>query len=506
MKNFTRMVTNKVFVGGLFVLAQLALLIYFVFFLSVNYTIVYFILTILSGFLMIYVTNRNDNPFYRLAWAILIMLIPPIGGVLYLVFGARKVPKKLRENIGQTYSKKELNVVHNDQEQLLKDIPKWAGLINYIENSSDFPAYFNTKTTYLESGEIKFGDMFKEIEQAKNFIFLEYFIIKKGFLWDELFKRLSQKVKEGVLVRLLYDDWGSAQFPDLQKICDAAGIEAVAFNPMVARLAIQMNNRNHRKICVIDGRIAYVGGMNIADEYVNIGSKFGHWKDTGIKLEGDAVHSLTLMFLQYYSFYTGLIEDPNKYYTEYNYKGDDLGMVIPFSDSPTDDYDLGLDAHLSLIQSARHYVYIQTPYLIVGYEVIQALVMAARSGVDVRIVLPHIPDKKAVNQVTKSNYEVLVEGGVRIFEYEPGFVHSKTFVVDDEACLVGTTNMDFRSYYLHFECSVLSINNQTVLDCKKDVLDTIYNDCIEITLKDTKDVKYLVRLFRSLVSIFSGLM
>lgn len=506
MKTFKRYILNKVFIGGLLVLAQFFILIYLFWKLSLNYAFLYGFLLVASALLVIYVSNRNDNPSYRQAWTLVILSFPPVGAIIYFIFGAKKVPKKLRENIGDAYSKDSNVFIENDVEAIYRDIPKWAGLINYVENTSNFPVYQNTVSTYLESGEAKFDDMIEELKKAEKFIFLEYFIIKEGVLWDRVYKVLADKVRQGVLVRLVYDDWGCAMFPELAAQCAKVGIEAISFNPLVARLAIQMNNRNHRKICVIDDRVGYVGGMNIADEYINIGSKFGHWKDTAVKIEGDAVQSLTLMFLQFYRYYTGKYENPKKYCIEYILNEENMGYVLPFADAPTDDYDLGIDAHLSMINAARKYIYIQTPYLIIGYEMIQALVLAARSGVDVRIIVPHIPDKKIVNQVTKSNYEVLLEGGVKIYEYEPGFVHSKTFVVDDEACLVGTTNMDFRSYYLHFECSILFINNKVVEDCKQDVLSTIENNSIEITLEEARNIPYILRLFRSFVKIFSGLM
>ncbi len=506
MKTLLRMVTNKIFIGGIVVLAQFAILLMIVMNISLNFGKIYVLLGIVSATVMLIVSSSNVNPTYRLAWIVVIMLIPPVGEIMYLLFGAKKVPKKLRQNIGDAYRKDMSIFKENDQEALLRDIPKWAGLINYIENTSNFPLYEHTGALYLESGEVKFEKLFEDIQAAKKFIFIEYFIIKEGVLWDRLYELLSQKVKEGVLVRMIYDDWGCAMFPELQGLCDKAGIDAVAFNPLVPKLAIQMNNRDHRKICVIDEKIGYVGGMNIADEYINIGSKFGHWKDTAVRIEGDAVHSLTLMFLQFYSYYTGKHEDPEKFCHDFYFEGDDLGYVIPFSDAPTDKYDLGLDAHLSMINTARDYVYIMTPYLIIGYELTQALIMAARSGVDVRILLPHIPDKWIVNQVTKSNYERLLEGGVKIHEYEPGFVHSKVFVVDDEVCTVGTTNMDYRSYYMHFECSILFVNNPVVIDCKKDVLNTIENQSIEISLEMARSIPAYLKIFRSFAGLFSGLM
>lgn len=506
MKSLRRILTNKVFIGGVVVLLQFLLLMKIVSDLTVNYGWVYYLLSFISAMVMLFVSNSKVNPTYRLAWIVIIMMLPPIGAVMYLLFGDKKVPKKLRENIGEAYPKDTTIFKLNDQEMIMRDMPKWAGLINYIENTSNFPMYQNTSSEYLESGEIKFERMFEDIENAKEFIFLEYFIIKEGQLWDRLYALLRRKIDEGVLVRLIYDDWGCANFTNLKKECEKIGIEVVAFNPLVPLMAVQMNNRNHRKICVIDEKIGYVGGMNIADEYVNVDSKFGHWKDTAVRIEGDAVHSLTLMFLQFFSYYSGVKEPVEKFCVDHLVYGDDLGYVIPFSDSPTDQLDIGLDVHLGMINTARKYIYIQTPYLIIGYELVEALAMAARSGVDVRIVVPHIPDKVIVNQVTKSNYEALLKAGVRIFEYEPGFVHSKTFVVDDEVCTVGTTNMDFRSYYLHFECSILFLYNNIVEDCKRDVVHTMEHNSIEITLEMAQSTPFVIRLFRTFAGLFSGLM
>lgn len=508
MKTLLRLLTNKIFMVGLIVIAEFAIVVALIWNLSLNYAFMHAFFVFLSVLLIIYITNRNDDPYYRLAWTIIILVIPPIGAVCYLIFGGKKVPKKLRERISDTYSK---DAFLQDEsfgilEESIEATPRWARLVKYLMASSHYPIYKNTEATYLASGEEKFLHMKEEIRKAEKFVFLEYFIIKEGLMWQELLVILRKKVEEGVDVRLMYDDWGCALFRDLKKQCEEAGIVCVEFNPLVARLAIQMNNRDHRKICVVDGRVGFIGGINLADEYINIGSKFGHWKDTAVMIEGDAVHSLTLMFLQFFRYYTGEIENPNDYKFDFGDLENAQGYVMPFADAPTDNYDLGLDAHLSMINNARDYIYIQTPYLIVGHEVIQALELAARSGVDVRIIVPHIPDKKIVNHVTKSNYQILIESGVRIYEYEPGFVHSKTFVADDQIALVGTTNMDFRSYYLHFECSILFINNNIVGDCYDDVMHTITENAIEITLEDCLAVPYLVRLFRSIARIFSGLM
>lgn len=505
MKKLLRILTNKIFVVGIILVAEFVLVFYLAYNLSINYAIVHTILAVMSFLLLIYVTNRNDNPYYRLAWAIVILTIPPFGSVLYLIFGGKKVPKELRERLGEIYDEDVYLQENTIMERLEEEDSDWTRLVRYIEYSSHFPIYENTRSEYLESGEKKFARMKEEMLKAEKFIFLEYFIIKDGVMWQETLEILSQKVKEGVDVRLLYDDWGSALFPELKKQCEEHGIDVLAFNPLVPRLAIQMNNRNHRKMVVVDGRVGIIGGMNLADEYINIRSRFGHWKDTAVLIEGDAVHSLTLMFLQFYSYYSGIEEDPNDFIYNFEDLVPDDGYVMPFADAPTDEFDVGADAHLSMISNARKYVYIQTPYLIVGYEIIQALTLAAQSGVDVRIIVPHIPDKKIVNQVTKSNYDVLIKSGVKIYEYEPGFVHSKTLVADDEVCIVGTTNMDFRSYYLHFECSILFLGGPVVEDAYKDVMDTI-DVSLRITQEDLDKVSFPMKVFRSFVKIFSGLM
>lgn len=505
MGKVLRIVTNKLFVIGITLIAELILVFTLAYNLSINYAVVHSVLVFLSFLLLLHVTNRDDNPYYRLAWTIVILLIPPFGAVMYLVFGGKKVPKELRERLSDVYPEDDFVQESDVFNQLKEEGSSWTRLVRYIRHSSHFPIYENTRSEYLESGEKKFKRMKEEMRKAQKYIFLEYFIIKEGTMWEQVFDILVEKVKEGVDVRLTYDDWGSATFPKLKKQCEDAGIKVVAFNPMVPKLAIQMNNRNHRKIMIVDGRVGIVGGMNLADEYINIGSKYGHWKDTAVLIEGDAVHSLTLMFLQFYSYYTGIEENADDFIYEFDSLVPDNGYVMPFADAPTDEFDVGADAHLSMIYNAQEYVYIQTPYLIVGYEIIQALTLAAESGVDVRIIVPHIPDKKIVNQVTKSNYEVLVKSGVKIYEYEPGFVHSKTLVADDEACIVGTTNMDFRSYYLHFECSILFLGGPVVKDAYKDIMDTI-DISIEITKEDVESIPLLLRVFRSFIKIFSGLM
>lgn len=505
MKSILKFVTHKVFVVAVILLIELCLLLYITWNLSANYAVIYAGLLVLSVFLVIYVFNRNDNPAYQLSWSVLIMAFPPFGFVLYLMFGGKKAPKRLRQSIKDVFPKDSIQEDKTPLDSVVETYPHWERLVRYIRNSGNFPIYDNTASVYLESGEKKLEYMLEALRSAQRFIFMEYFIVKEGAMWQSVLAVLREKAKQGVDVRIIFDDWGTTLFTELEQQCRDAGIECIFFNPLVPRLAIQMNNRDHRKICVVDGRIGFVGGINLADEYINIGSRFGHWKDTAVQIEGEAVYTLTLMFLQFYRYYTGRDEDPLQFRYESSKLENGEGYVMPFSDAPTDSKDIGMDVHLNMIHTAKRYIYIQTPYLVVGYEMIQALIIAARSGVDVRIILPHIPDKKVVNHVTKSNYRVLVENGIRIYEYTPGFVHSKTVVVDDEICSVGTINMDFRSYYMHYECSILFIQNNVVQDCYDDVMRTLAVSQ-EITLEEVMRVPLLTRWYRSILRMFSSLM
>ncbi len=505
MKKILRIITHKIFIVAIAIVFEFALLFTIAWKLTNNYAIIHALLQVLSFLLLLHVINRHDNPYYRFAWAVIILTIPPFGAVLYLLFGERKVPKELRSKASEAYSED----LYLQQNTLIDDFKKnnsnWYRLIQYIYSASHFPVYDNTKGEYLETGEKKFEVMQEILESAEDFIFLEYFIIKEGYMWDIVYEILERKVKEGVDVRVIFDDWGCSLYPQLKKDLEEIGVKVVVFNPLVPRLAVQMNNRDHRKALIVDGRYGIVGGINIADEYINRIERFGHWKDTAVLIEGQAVHSLTLMFLQIYSYYAEEKDNPDDFRYDFPEDFKSEGFVMPFDDAPTDKYDVGADAHLTMIHNAKDYIYIQTPYFIVGHEIMKALTVAAESGVDVRIMLPHIPDKKLVNEVTKSSYEQLIQSGVRVYEYKPGFIHSKTIVIDDELALVGTTNMDFRSYYLHFECSILFIDHKVVQECYDDSL-AIIEESIEITQEDVDKVSYPLRMLRSFLRIFSGLL
>lgn len=327
-------------------------------------------------------------------------------------------------------------------------------------------------------------------------------------MWNNILEILKQKAAQGVLVRLIYDDMGCfltlpKDYPAQLRKC---GIQCVVFNPFRPLLSAKQNNRDHRKIAVIDGKVAFTGGINLADEYINAIEKHGHWKDAAIMLEGRAAWSFTLIFLQMWELCTHTGESYADYYP---WKKQDCpitasGFVQPYADSPMDTEHVGEHVYLQILNNAKEYVYINTPYLIVDDSMLSALCLAAKSGVDVRIVTPHRWDKWLVHMTTRSYYRELIKSGVKIYEYTCGFIHSKTFVSDDRTATVGTTNLDFRSLYLHFECGTLLFDNTAVIEVKEDFLNTL-TICQQVSKKDCK-TNIVTRLFQNILRLFAPLM
>jgi cardiolipin synthase len=334
---------------------------------------------------------------------------------------------------------------------------------------------------------------------------MEYFIIDEGKFWDEILAILKQKAMDGVKVKIIYDDFGCVTLPrHYDRKLKEYGIEAFRFNKLRPALIVQMNNRDHRKICVIDNRVAFTGGVNLADEYVNLIKRFGYWKDSAIMIQGKAVWSFTVMFLGMYSYLKG---DDTLDYLQYKLPADDIqgsGCFLPFSDSPTDNEHTCLGMHLNIVNHAADYIYIDTPYLILNESMTTSLILAAKNGVDVRILLPHIPDKIITNQITKGNYAPLIRAGVRIYEYTPGFNHAKNILADDKIGLVGSINTDYRSYYLHFEDGIILSDKAVISKMKQDFLDSVAKSK-EITIDDISRTRLPVRLFRGSLKAFMPL-
>lgn len=511
MRKVLSVLKNKIFIVTVLILIQLAVFLGIIFQLSEYFVWIYFILIALSFCMSVYIINKNENPTYKLAWVLLIMAFPVFGGLIYLLFGGQKVPKELRKRDLESAETVQELIWQNQQimDDLELEDPIAHKQANYIWKNACFPIHKHTETTFFPIGEDKFEAMLEELKKAEKFIFLEYFIIAPGLMWDTVLDILIEKVKQGLDVRVLYDDAGciTTLSQDYYKVLNRLGIKAKVFNPIRPRLAMQMNNRDHRKILVIDGKVGMTGGINLADEYINKKERFGHWKDCSVMLKGEAVWNLTLMFLQFWNYDEKVKDDVFNFKPEFHefLEIENDGFVQPYSDSPTDDENVGEYTHINMINSATKYVYATTPYLVIDNEMKTALMLAAKNGIDVRILTPHIPDKWYVFEVTRSNYRDLIEAGVKIYEYTPGFVHSKTFVVDDKMAIVGTVNMDYRSYYLHYECGVWFYKSKVVMDVKKDYMKTLEKSH-EVTLEECKSVKLPIRIMRAFLNLFSPMM
>jgi cardiolipin synthase len=419
--------------------------------------------------------GKKQSASIKMPWILLILLIPVAGLAFYLLVGQNQGTRKMRKRYEEIDKKLLPLLPANDKEQqeLKEKSPYAANITHYIREYSGYPVYKNTDITYFDDAKKGLESQKEELKKAKEFIFMEYHAIEDAESWRGIQEILEEKVKEGVEVRVFYDDMGSIGFvnTDFVKRLESVGIHARVFNPFAPGLNLFLNNRDHRKITVIDGKVGFTGGYNLANEYFHLTEPFGFWKDTGLKLEGDAVRSLTVTFLEMWNAVKAKdIDDVDfeKYLGRYDYKASDGGFVAPYADSPMDKIQVGEDVYMSIANSARDYAWYITPYLIITDEMISALSLAARRGVDVRIITPGIPDKKLVYSVTRSYYNALAVNGVRIFEYTPGFCHAKMSVSDDTVATCGTINLDYRSLYHHFENGCLIAESHVVNEIKRD--------------------------------------
>lgn len=512
LKKLIKLVTTRMFVVGFSIFVQVLILVFTIWKLSEYYVYLYVAFSLLSMIIVLFVLNSDDNPSFKLAWTIPIMLFPVFGGIFYLFFGAQKATRKFKNTLSDI--KERTAPFLKSEEDVRKSLREMSmsrySQSEYLTNYAGYPLYRNTTAKYLSPGERKFEVMVEELKKAEHFIFMEYFIIEEGVMWNTILDILTQKVKEGVDVRVIYDDVGSLQtlpYKYNEKL-EKLGIKCEVFNPFRPAPEIIINNRDHRKIAVIDGHTAFTGGINLADEYINEYPKHGHWKDASVMIKGDAVWSFTVMFLQVWGYLRDKPQDDYEQYRPHKYHPQPFesdGFLQPYGDCPLDRETVGENAYINMITKAKRYVYINTPYLIVDNEVVTALKLAAKGGVDVRIVTPHVPDKWYVHLLTQSYYAPLIEAGVEIYEYTPGFIHSKTCVSDDDTAIVGTINFDYRSLYLHFECGVWMYANSEIKAVKDDFLDTL-KVCQRITEEDCRKVPWYKRFMRALFRIFAPLM
>lgn len=466
--------------------------------------------TILRIIFVIKIVNSDANPAYKIAWIIPIAFVPLFGSLIYILFGSqtlrKKTIKKMMRISEDAY--KTLNKNQNSADKKLKsEDPAAYSQSYYISRFANFPVCENTYTEYLPSGEIKIEKLLTELKKAKKFIFLEYFIIGEGIVWDEILKILRQKVSEGVDVRIIYDSFGCLEILPIkyERKLQQMGIKCAVFNPFVPVLDVRLNNRDHRKICIIDGTVGFTGGINLADEYINAYEKYGHWKDSAIFLKGEAVWNLTVMFLTMWDYLKNTHTNIENFKGNFHGSYENSGYIQPYSDNPMDSEPVGETVYLNMINKTINYLYMTTPYLIIDNTMMSALYNAAKSGVDIKIITPHIPDKKYVHSVTRSYYEKLIENGVEIYEYTPGFMHAKTFVADDKYGIVGTINMDYRSLFLHFECATWLYKTKCVPEIKEDFLKTL-NYCEKITLQTCKNTPWYKRLTRAILRLLAPLM
>ncbi len=506
-KWFRELLRRRLFVC-LLILAQLLILIYFIFSRSVASSVINFILRLTSVVVALHIISRRDKEAYKLTWVFFILIFPVFGGLTYLFFRCQTRSKKLRRRIDMIKSAVKAAGLPSAYTRSIEENPVHARQIEYLEKYADFPIYENGRSEYLSPGERFLERLLEDMETAKKYIFVESFIIEDGEMWRSILSVLKKKAAEGVDVRIIYDDMGCFLRLPRRFVVDmqACGIRCDIFNRFVPLLTVVQNFRDHRKIVAIDGEIAYTGGLNIADEYINKISPFGHWKDSGVRIEGKGAFSLALVFLEMWMLMGHEEKDLSLYrpvFVEGGAEEIENGYVQPYASTPLEKDSISEDVYMHIIGKARKYVYIMTPYLIVDNNMISALTIAAKSGVDVRIMTPYHWDKRAVHFMTRSYYRELIRAGVKIYEYKPGFLHAKTFVCDDEIATVGSANMDFRSLYLQFECGVFFCGTNVVDEVRHDFLQTV-SVCKEITEADCKSnaaVRFLQDVFRLLAPL-----
>ncbi len=512
MKKVKKFLLGRATIVALAILVQLCWLLSFLYGFQMRYTFFNTVIDILAVFVVVVIVNKRSNLSYKIAWTVVILAVPIVGLLVYFIFGRSELTRPTRKRMEAINFQIEQSLPENQglQEELMEQDLSVYRQSKYVSEWAGYPVYKNTETKYYPCGEEMFLDMLKALEEAKHFIFMEYFIVEEGYMFGKILEILRRKAEQGVDVRFIYDDFGCVTtLPEKYFLqMQSWGIQCVRFNPLYPVMSVVMNNRDHRKILVADGKVGFTGGINLADEYVNKVKRFGYWKDTGVRLEGEGVWSFTVMFLEMWDYITKTEEKdldqfrPSRYQTR-QYESD--GYVQPYTDSPLDNETVGENIYMNIINRAKKYVYIFTPYLIPDDELLKALQNTAKSGVDVRIIMPGIPDKQVVYWISQSYYEPLLECGVRIYQYNPGFLHAKCFVCDDEVAVVGSVNLDYRSLYLHFECGVWMYRSKAVMQVKEDVLRTM-GESEEINMEFSWKRPAAIRTLQGMMRLFAPLL
>lgn len=510
MKKIFKILFSRLFFGAIFIILQVGVMVAALYYFRDTYAQVQTFFTALSIITVLYIINQDGSSAFKIAWILPIVFLPLFGIPLYILFGKKRIPERKLERVSGMYLRYKAAMApllseSGDEPAMDEDARLQSA---YLEKCASSPRFTQTETTYYPLGDVMFPAMLEELEKAEKYIFMEFFIIEPGIMWDSILDVLRRKAAQGLDVRLIYDDMACImRLPrDYAERMESVGIRCCTFHRFQPVPTGTLNNRDHRKICVVDGVTAFTGGVNLADEYINKRERFGHWLDCGIKVRGRAAYSFTQMFLSMWDYIRHEEDDPVAFRPTAEALegiGDD-GVVQPYCDSPADDEPVGETVYINMLSRAKKYVYICTPYLVVDNEIMNALTSAAKCGVDVRMICPHIPDKWYVHLVTRSYYAPLMKAGVRIYEYTPGFIHSKTFVCDDDYGICGTINLDYRSLFLHHECAVWMYKSSAIADMKASFLETL-EKCEEITRESYRRPWY-VRLGQSLLRVLAPLM
>ncbi len=494
--------SRRILIYALLLLTQIAYFALFAFYLDDKLPYFNLCIRIMSFFFIVYIMSKPINPEYKIAWIIPILALPLLGVLAYIILKRKRFGARHRNSYDSIMERTKGMLVNNLKELNLCDQSRLIS--TRLKENSGYPLSKADNVKYFSSGEEYGEQLLIELKKAQNFIFIEYFIICPGVFMQAVFEILTQKVLDGVDVRVMFDDLGCAKTLHRKelKLIRSKGIKIIAFNPFKPFLNIQLNNRSHKKVVIIDGKVAFTGGLNLAYEYVNAIVRFGHWKDAGIMFNGKGVDNFTLAFLQLWSVYQP--EDNIEKFLNIAEPVEKGEMILPFVDIPTDAYNVTENTFLQMIYQAKKFIYIFTPYLIIDNELSLALSTAKKSGIDVRIVVPHIPDKKTVFEITKYYYSTLVNEGVKVYEYTPGFIHSKVVFTDDQFAYVGTCNFDYRSIYLHFENGVYIDSKEICQEIKKD-FDQTFAVSEEKTVESIK-TNIFVKIWRGILRLFAPLM
>lgn len=467
------------------------------------------ICSIAAFLLVLRIYGKHQIAVFKMPWIILILSFPLLGLCLYLLFGHKDVTKRMRKRF-EEIDPKLLAEIKQD-ETVMRELEQRdfavANQCRYIHDFGMYPVYHNTEVKFYAEASDGFEAQLEALKQAQTFIFMEYHAIQEAASFARLKEVLAERAAHGVEVRILYDDVGSIGFidPGFIKRMEAVGVQCRIFNPVMPVLNFFMNNRDHRKITVIDGKVGFTGGYNLADEYFNITHPYGYWKDTGIKLTGEAVESLTIMFLEMWNAMKETDTEYRRYLPKQEETFGEHGFIQLYADSPLDNEPTGENVYMNLIKAAKHRLYVATPYLIISDEMIRELCLAAKRGVDVRVITPGIPDKKLIYKITRSYYAGLVRGGVRIYEYTPGFLHEKQVLCDDKTATVGTINFDYRSLYHHFENGAFLYDCSAVKDIAEDFEKTLAAST-EVTDKYKDGRNAVLRVTQCILRLFAPLL